>query len=120
MPFKTIIKDFVEKTPGATGAIMLDWDGETVADFSRISHMDMPAIGAYKGIILNLIKDALKKQKAEDEIKTIGLTTEHSKIALYTIKEGYYFVVTLEKTIPLGRVFTKAKKVIRDLEKEMG
>lgn len=120
MPFKTILKNIVEKTPGATGAILLDWEGEAVADFSISSNVDLPAVGAHKGIILNLTKDALTRLKGENGVRTIGISTEIVRIALSTIKEGYYLVVTLEKTEPIGRAFFEAKRAIKDIEREMG
>ncbi|MBI5048667.1 MAG: hypothetical protein HZB54_06945 [Deltaproteobacteria bacterium] len=129
MPFKAILKKLVEKTPGATGAILLDWEGETVADFPVFPDIDLPAIGAHKGIILNLTRDAMTRLKGEnvspntfigDSVKTIGISTELATIAISTIKEGYYLVVTLEKAEPLGRVFFESKKAIKDIEREMG
>ncbi|MBI3753073.1 MAG: hypothetical protein HY266_03380 [Deltaproteobacteria bacterium] len=129
MPFKAILKTLVEKTRGATGAILLDWEGEAVADFSKISDIDLPAIGAHKDIILNRTRDALTRLKGEnmspnafigDGVKTIGISTELAKIALSTIKEGYYLVVTMEKNKPLGMAFFESKKAIKDIEREMG
>jgi predicted regulator of Ras-like GTPase activity (Roadblock/LC7/MglB family) len=129
MPFKAILKKLVEKTPGATGAILLDWEGEAVADFSISPDIDLPVIGAHKGIILNLTRDALTRLKGEnmspnafigDGIKTIGISTELAGVALSTVKEGYYLVVTVEKNKPLGIVFFESNKAIKDIEREMG
>ena len=139
MPFKAILKKLVEKTPGATGAILLDWEGETVADFSISPDIDLPVIGAHKGIILNLTRDALIRLKGEnmsppppvpliegdkgggwDGVKTIGISTELAGVALSTVKEGYYLVVTVEKNKPLGMAFFESKKAIKDIEREMG
>lgn len=129
MPFKTILKNLVEKTPGATGAILLDWEGEAVADFSISPDIDLPVIGAHKGIILNLTRDALIRLKGEnmssnafigDSVKTIGISTELAGVALSTVKEGYYLVVTVEKNKPLGIVFFESNKAIKDIEREMG
>ncbi|MDP2683397.1 MAG: roadblock/LC7 domain-containing protein [Deltaproteobacteria bacterium] len=120
MPFKAILENLVAKTPGATGAILLDWEGEAVADFSKVPDMDMPAIGAHKGIILNLARDAMLNLKQANGVKTIAISTERAGVAISTIKEGYYLVVTLEKTGPFGRAFFEIKKSIRDIEREMG
>ncbi len=129
MPFKAILKTLVEKTRGATGAILLDWEGEAVADFAKSPDIDLPAIGAHKGIILNLTRDALTRLKGEnmspnafvgDDVKTIGISTELAGIALSTVKGGYYLVVTVEKNKPLGIVFFESKKAIKDIEREMG
>lgn len=120
MPFKAILKNLVEKTPGATGAILLDWEGEAVAVFSKTPDLDLPAVGAHKGIILNLTKDASTRLKDGNVIKTIGISTDVARIALSTIKEGYYIVMTLEKTKPISRAFFESKKAIKDIEREMG
>lgn len=120
MPFKAILKNLVEKTPGATGAILLDWEGEAVADFSKSPDIDLPAVGAHKGIILNLTKDALTRLKGGDGVRTIGISTDTAKIALSTVKEGYYIVMTLEKTKPISRAFFESKKAIKSIEREMG
>lgn len=120
MPFKAILKNLVENTPGATGAILLDDEGEAVADFSKSADIDLPAIGAHKGIVLNLTRDALLNLKQTNGVKTIAISTEFARIALATIKEGYYLVVTLERTKPMGRVFFESKKAIKDIEREMG
>ena len=34
MPFKKIMGNLVENTPGATGAIFLDWEGESVDQYA--------------------------------------------------------------------------------------
>ena len=120
MPFKSILKNLVEKTPGVTGAILLDGEGEAVADFSKSPGLDLPAIGAHKGIILHLTKEAMLNLKQTNGVKTIAISTELARIALSTIKEGYYLVVTLEKTKPMGRVFFESKQAIKDIEREMG
>ena len=120
MPFKAILENLVEKTPGATGAILLDWEGEAVAAFSKVPDMDMPAIGAHKGIILNLARDAMLNLKQANGVKTIAISTERAGVALSTIKEGYYLVLTVEKNKPLGMVFFESKKAIKDIEREMG
>lgn len=120
MPFKAILKNLVEKTPGATGAILLDWEGEAVADFSKAPDIDLPAVGAHKGIILNLAKDALTRLRGGDGVKAIGISTDVARIALSTIKEGYYVVMTLEKTKPISRAFFESKKAIKNIEREMG
>lgn len=120
MPFKAILKNLVEKTPGATGAILLDWEGEAVAHFAKSPDIDLPAIGAHKGIILNLARDAILNLKQASGVKTIGISTELAGVALSTVKEGYYLVVTVEKNKPLGIVFFESKKAIKDIEREMG
>lgn len=120
MPFKAILKNLVEKTPGATGAILLDWEGEAVAYFSTSLDLDLPIIGAHKGIILNLTRDALLNLNQTNSIKTIAISTELARIALATVKEGYYLIVTVEKSKPLGKAFFESRIAIKEIEREMG
>ena len=57
MPFKAILKELVEVTPGASGAILADWEGEAVEQCCHYDDFELKVIGAHKGIILNQMKE---------------------------------------------------------------
>lgn len=120
MAFKAILRGLVERTPGATGAIMLDRDGEAVADYTPLSHLDLPIIGAHQGIILKMIKRAMAGRSAEDGAQHIGISTDVTKIAISTMQEGYYLILLLDRNRFLGRAFMESRKAVMDIEQEMG
>ncbi|MBI5560234.1 MAG: roadblock/LC7 domain-containing protein [Deltaproteobacteria bacterium] len=122
MPFKKILKELTEKT-GASGAILLDRDGEAVDSFVTSSGLELKAIGAHKGIILNMLKDAQNRANGGGEVCSIGITTKNARLAISAMKDGYYLVVTLERENgngSFGKVFLEAKKAIGAIEREMG
>ena len=118
MPFKEILRDLAVRAH-ANGAMMLDWEGEAVDFYSTANDHDLNAIGAHKGIILNLVKEMVGRVKDSDALSTIGISTDSSKLAIVPLKDGYYLILTVDKAEPLGRVFFECRKAMRRIEKEM-
>ncbi len=120
MAFKTILRGLVERTPGATGAIMLDHDGEAVADYTPMTHLDLPVIGAHQGVILQMVKRVMAGRSVHDGAQHIGISTDLAKIAISTMQEGYSLVLLIERNRFLGRAFMESRKAVAELEQEMG
>lgn len=118
MPFNAILQELAQKS-GATGAIMLDWEGEVVASYSASDSLQMDLIGAHHGIILDIIKDASTRSDAP-EVRSVSISTGETRLAISSLKEGYYLVVALEKKRPVGRALFESKRAIKVIEKEMG
>ncbi len=118
MPFKAILQDLAHKA-GATGAIMLDWEGEVVASYSAGDSLQMDLIGAHHGIILDIIKDASTRSDTA-EVRSVSISTGNTRLAISSLKEGYYLVVALEKKHPIGRALFESKRAIKIIEAEMG
>ena len=53
MPFKVILKELVESTYGAIGAILADWEGEAVEQYCLTDTFQLKVTAAHKGIIVN-------------------------------------------------------------------
>ncbi|MCK5237559.1 MAG: hypothetical protein KAR06_11345 [Deltaproteobacteria bacterium] len=119
MPFKRILRELSERV-GADGAIMLDWEGEAVDSFSNSEKLELDAIGAHKGIILNMIQQVSMKSSAAEDVQSIGISTNDYKIAIAVIKDGYYILLVMSKNKPLGKAFFEARKSAKELLKEMG
>ncbi|MCK4846215.1 MAG: hypothetical protein KAS88_00985 [Deltaproteobacteria bacterium] len=119
MPFKAILEDLTAMSK-AEGAIMLDWEGEAVDFFSSSADLQLAEIGAHKGIILNMLKEVSANHSEGNRIKHIGITTNNYNIAISTLKDDYYILVTLKKNSSIGRAFYESRKAARKIEKEMG
>ncbi len=119
MPFKRILKDLTTRTQ-AEGAIMLDWEGEAVDMFANTEEMELDAIGAHKGIILNLLKEAVAKDPSSGEVESVGISTDGYRIAISVVKDGYYILVAMKKTRPFGKAFFESRKAVKELMVEMG
>lgn len=116
--FDKILKELAQSA-GATGAIMLDWEGEVVASYSHSTALEMDLIGAHHGIILNIIKDAASRHGVS-EVSSVSITTEKTRLAISTIKEGYYLVVTMDRAKPQGKALFESKRAVARIEEEMG
>jgi len=119
MPFTSILKELAARS-GATGAVMLDWEGEIVASYAGIEGLELDLIGAHHGIILDIIKDAVNKDEGSGGVKTVFITTNANRLAITSLKEGYYIVLTIPKTRLGSRAVYESKKAVARIEEEMG
>jgi len=118
MAFERILKELTDAT-GANGAIMLANDGEVVAAHAARDGLDIDLIGAHHGIILSIIKDASSRSDFKD-ILSVSITTDTNRLAISTLKEGYYMVLSIARAIPVGRALYESERAARLLEEEMG
>lgn len=119
MSFKDILKELTEKT-GADGAIMLDHGGEAVERYSTSKELELDAIGAHKGIILNMLKEVAARHVGSGEVKSVGITTKTTKLAIIPLKEDYFLLVAMDRKRPLGKTFFECRWAATKLEEEMG
>lgn len=118
MPFKRILQELVENTPGASGAILADWEGEAVEQFCSYDDFELKIIGAHKGIILNLIKDLHAAIAAGNPNEAL-ITTESLHVVIGPIGQDYSLVMTLERDAIAGRALYCFKEAVKVLYKEI-
>ncbi len=118
MPFKGILKELCDRA-GANGAIMLDWEGEAVDSFATDESIELAAIGAHKGIILNLLKEATERVDNSALVDTISISTQKVQIAITILKDGYYVLLTMPNAGNLGRALFETKRSAKKLLAEM-
>ncbi len=116
MAFKSILRKLTKSVDGY-GAILLDEEGEVVDMFSARGGMELDMIGAHKGIVLKMLRRAVRDA---ENIHSIGISTEKLKLAISPVKEGYYVVVVSNGYTPLQRVFRETSRYLKQLEEEMG
>lgn len=118
MPFKTILKDLVESTPGATGAILADWEGEAVEHYAVYDDYELKIIGAHKGIILNRLKE-LQQGIAAGETREVLISTDMLHIVTGAVGPEYSLVMTLNRNAVVGRALYLFRGAMKMLEKEI-
>jgi predicted regulator of Ras-like GTPase activity (Roadblock/LC7/MglB family) len=118
MAFERILKELTDRS-GASGAIMLANDGEVVAYHTDEAGLDIDLIGAHHGVILDIIRDASARSDFRD-ITSVSITTDTNRLAISTLKDGYYIVLSMDKTLPIGRALYESDRAARMLEEEMG
>lgn len=118
MPFKTILRELVESVPGASGAILADWEGEAVDCYSLFDDYELKIIGAHKGIILNRIKD-VQKRFGGDDPREVVISTEKRHLITGAIGPDYSLVLTLAREAVIGQALYRFRKSVVVLEKEI-
>ena len=101
MPFKSILKELMDAVPGATGAILADWEGEAVEQCCRYDVFALKVIAAHKGILLNLMKDTHQRLEV-GELRHTVISTEGQHFLTGPIGTDYFLVMTLAKTAIVG------------------
>lgn len=118
MPFKTILRELVETVPGASGAILADWEGESVEQFCVYDDFELKVLGAHKGIILNLIKD-VHVRLAAGEPREAVITSASQHVITGMVGPEYSLVMTLGRDAVVGRALYRFRKAVKLLEKEI-
>jgi predicted regulator of Ras-like GTPase activity (Roadblock/LC7/MglB family) len=118
VPFKDILRDLVEATPGASGAILTDWEGEAVVCHCGEDEYEMKLIGAHKGIILNRIKDVQRRASHGDVCEAV-ITTECQHFIIGAVGSDYSLIMTLRRDSLIARAQYQFQKSVKLLEKEI-
>jgi predicted regulator of Ras-like GTPase activity (Roadblock/LC7/MglB family) len=119
VPFKSILQDLVQSTAGATGAILIDWEGEAVEFYSPVTNeFDIKILGAHQNIIFNRIRE-IRQRVPSQAISNTVITTDQQHLILGAIGDDYTLVTTLERGAFVGRALVSVQRAMRLLEKEI-
>lgn len=97
MPFKRILKELVDSVPAATGAILVDWEGEAVEQYCHIDEFEMKVIGAHKGIILTRLRE-LHSGLTVGQVENIVITAGTLRHIVAPVGPEYFLVMTVERS----------------------
>lgn len=118
MPFKRILKELVESIPGATGAILADWEGEAVEQFCHFDEFEMKIIGAHKGIILTRLRE-LHSGMGVGEVEDIVITAGSQRHIVAPVGPDYFLVMTIDRSALPALALRKARTAVDMLKKEI-
>ena len=118
MPFKTILKELTEIIPGATGAILVDWEGEAVEYYCYHDDYELKLLAAHKVIILGRMKELQVTSDAGEFIDSI-ITTGSQFIVTGAVGSDYCLVLTLDRSAVVGQALYCFRKSVKLLEKEI-
>ena len=116
--FKEILKKAVAGTPGATGAIFVDWEGEAVDYFFLGKDDEIKLVGAHHGILMNLLSDAAKNT-AQGRVLGMIYTAEDAKVVVQPVKDGYLLVMLLAVQANAGIALRAARRTAGILKEEV-
>jgi predicted regulator of Ras-like GTPase activity (Roadblock/LC7/MglB family) len=58
------------------------------------------------------------RQVDSGDIKSIGISTSRTRLAIHPLNKGYYLLVAIDRTRPMGRAFFECKRAVRKIEKK--
>jgi predicted regulator of Ras-like GTPase activity (Roadblock/LC7/MglB family) len=101
VPFKTLLTNLVESVPGASGAILADWEGESVEQHSYGDPFDMKVTAAHWGILLTLLKGVQEKYPT-GPVREALICTDQQYVIAGTLGDDYALVMTMnQNALPL-------------------
>lgn len=118
MPFKPLLKNLLDRVPGAQGAIIVDWEGEAVDQVSYMEEYELKVIGAHKGVILANLR-AVFDRNGDDQVREIVITTQQSQTLVLPVTRDYFLVLTLDRSDVLGKALFEARRCIQALYQEI-
>jgi predicted regulator of Ras-like GTPase activity (Roadblock/LC7/MglB family) len=101
VPFKTLLTNLVESVPDASGAILADWEGESIEQFSYGDPFDMKVTAAHWGILLTLLKGVHGKFST-GQVREAIISTDQQYVIAGTLGDDYALVMTMNRSaLPL-------------------
>ncbi len=118
MPFKQLLQELIDAVPGSTGAIIADWEGESVAHVARMDDYELRVIGAHKGIILGNLRQVMGRLH-DDQLQEVVITTKNARVLILPITRDYFLVLVIDPGVVLGRALYAARCCVVELIKEI-
>ena len=101
MPFKRLLTTLVEAVPGASGAILADWEGEAVEQHSLLDPYEMKVTAAHWGILLTRLK-GLHEKFSTGVVHESVISTDKQYVIIGALGDDYFLVMTLNRdALPL-------------------
>ncbi len=117
MTFGTVLNQLLDDIPAAKGVIILDWEGEAVAQAARISEYDMKVIGAHCGIIVQHLKEMLL-QTGTGCFEEIIFRFKNEKTVVAPLADDYLLLVQLGCDAVLALAANKVRHCALELRQE--
>lgn len=118
MPFKQLLDELIDSVPGASGAIIADWEGEAVDHVARMDDYELRVIGAHKGILLGNLRKVMKRLE-EDQLQEVVIATNNAQILILPVTHDYFLVLVTHRDAVVGRALYAARLCVEELKKEI-
>ena len=117
MPFTKILKDLVENTPQAIGAIVVDWEGEAVQEFCRCDPYQVRFIAAHQEIILKRLR-LLHEQVGTGETESVSISTSTHQLVIGPINEEYFLALQVDRNPATALAMHNFQTAVAALKRE--
>jgi len=90
--FRAVLRRLVEETPGAWGAIFVDWEGEAVDLFATSDEYEVKLAGAETGLLLNRLVAAGTSSELGRTI-AMQIRAADDQYFLHTLDQEYFVLL---------------------------
>ncbi|MBW2451860.1 MAG: roadblock/LC7 domain-containing protein [Deltaproteobacteria bacterium] len=118
MPFKTMLNGLVKKVSGAQGAILVDWEGESVEQAGSMDEYELKVLGAHNGVVLRKVRYILKKMSG-DKLQELVIATEQAQLIVLPVTDDYSLVLCVDRSECLGRALYESRLCSSRLHREI-
>ena len=118
MPYISILKTLVDRTPDAIGAILVDWEGEAVQEYCHCDPYEIRFLAAHKGIILARLKE-LHSSGRVGLIDDVLITASDCHLIIGCIDNDYSLVMSIGRSCPAGLALYHFRDAVSKLKKEI-
>jgi len=115
MPFKDALGLLVESVKGGIGAILVDSEGEAVDAFTHGDQYEIRLAGAHHVIVMNLLRDAVKRMNEADMLKGLSIKSEKIAYTVMPVEEGLFVILMQDDTGTLSQGRKALKDTIPDI-----
>jgi predicted regulator of Ras-like GTPase activity (Roadblock/LC7/MglB family) len=117
--FATILQRMVERVPGATGAVFVDWDGEAVGEFAAdLPELEIRIVGAQWGVVWMDLMRSFERAALGAPLEMV-VDGQHGAALVRRVTEQYYVVLSVGKHAQLGRALVELERGAAELAAEM-
>ena len=118
MPFSQILRELVDSTPHAVGAILVDCEGEAVQEYCHCESYDIRLVAAHKGIIMGRLKEAQNSIQAGD-VEDLVVTANGGHLIIGCVDPDYSLVMSIDRCCPVALAMYHFRTAVGRCKKEI-
>jgi predicted regulator of Ras-like GTPase activity (Roadblock/LC7/MglB family) len=110
--FGDILRNLVERVPGAIGAVFADWEGEPVDQFAHIPPLDIQLVGAHWGVVWSQAAVRLARHNL-GAVEELLIEGERAVVLVRSVTDRYFVVLATKRDAHLA---TARRELLRGAE----
>ena len=118
MPFKALLKELVASVQGASGAMLLEADGEAVQWYTETQVERLRLRGAYIAMVLRGASRATAHANLGDTGCTI-LQYDGASFLGQQVERDYFLVLELDSSANMGQAIHRIQPVVASIRREL-
>ena len=116
--FGDILRELVERVPGAIGAVFSDWEGEPVDQFAHVPALEIQLVGAHWGVVWSQASSRLGRHGL-GAVEELLIEGERAIVLVRSVTDRYFVVLATKRDAHLGTARRELIRIADTLRGEM-